>query len=328
MAVVARTWERALHQLGWQTITIAGDSPADYNLDVHVEGLGMAPSPTVDVPTLTTAVEGADLLLCENILSLPLNPAATRAVSNAAASMPTIAHHHDLTWQSERYHHLDYTIPQADHLRHVVINQQSLDEFTQRYIPADLVYNCFDTSASPGNRQTERATHRFEENELVVVHPSRAIARKNIPAAIRLVEQLAGTYWLTGPAENDYEDELANLLRTANCRIVHQPATNMADMYAASDLVVFPSHWEGFGNPPIEAAIFRRLAAVGAYPVSAELRNLGFVWFDPSDPHLIQQALQSDHQEVLAHNAALAQQHFSFDRLVSDIDALLASMFT
>ena len=102
----------------------------------------------------------------------------------------------------------------------------------------------------------------------------------------------------------------------------------MADMYAASDLVVFPSHWEGFGNPPIEAAIFRRLAAVGAYPVSAELRNLGFVWFDPSDPHLIQQVLQSDHQEVLAHNAALAQQHFSFDRLVSDIDALLASMFT
>jgi glycosyltransferase involved in cell wall biosynthesis len=162
------------------------------------------------------------------------------------------------------------------------------------------------------------------DGELVVGHPVRAIPRKDVPAAVRLTEALGGTYWLMGPAEDGYEDELERIMSAARCRVIHAgPPGSMADAYAAADLVVFPSTWEGFGNPPIEAAIHRRPAVVGDYPVAAELRALGFDWFRPDETERIAAFLAAPDPAVLERNHGLAVRHFSLARLRSDIAALL-----
>jgi len=161
-----------------------------------------------------------------------------------------------------------------------------------------------------------------------VIHPVRAIERKNIPKALAMAEALDATYWLLGGPEENYDAELDRILARARTRVIHQASSDRAGFYAAADIVVFPSTWEGFGNPPIEAAIFRRPVAVAHYPVAEELRALGFRWFDPDDITTLRAWLPNsrseDHDALLDHNQRLARKHFSFESMRSKLASLLA----
>ena len=106
---------------------------------------------------------------------------------------------------------------------------------------------------------------------------------------------------------------------------MHQAHDNQSDFYAAADVVAFPSTWEGFGNPPIEAAIFRKPAAVGHYPVAAELRRMGFRWFDPEDVAPLRRFLREPDESLLDHNQQLARRRLSHDSMRAQLRSLLAS---
>jgi len=330
VSVEAGKWARALGTLGYDVRTVAGQGSAHR----VVPGLAIADPSAPQAGEVQAALAGADLVVVENLCSLPLNPRAASVVAGCCRGRPTILHHHDLPWQ--RAHFAHYPPPPDDPAwRHVTINDLSRRQLAERGIDATLIYNTFDTEITAGRRNVVRHALGVLDRELLVLQPTRALPRKNIPAALALARALGATYWLLGPAEDGYGPELGRLLAEAPCPVrrgLPRPLSgsagpwSMADVYAASDVVALPSTWEGFGNPALESAVHRRPLAIGSYPVASELAQFGFEWFDASDPAPLAHWLERPDPALLERNLTVARRHFSTADLPARLAPVLESL--
>ena len=329
VSVVARNWANALAGLGFKVNFLAGAVEPGWDDDrslILMEGLGVGASNPPKADQLVEALRGTDLVVVENLCSLPLNPAATRVLARVLRDRPAVLHHHDLPWQRTRFAHVTDLPPDDPAWRHVTVNDLTRRDLAERGIAAITIRNGFDPDPPLGDRQATRTRLGLDTDDCLVVHPVRAIPRKAVGRAVALAESLGATYWLSGPAEDGYGPDLARELAAACCPVIHASHANRPDLYAAADVVAFPSTWEGFGNPPVEAALARRPVAVGDYPVANELRALGFAWFDASDPESLRDWLASpanQREALLAHNREVAIKELSTRRMAEELKSLL-----
>ncbi len=323
VSVAAERWAAALRRCGFATVTVAGEGPVDR----CVPGLAIdapLPPPPAEVQR---ALADADLVVVENLCTIPLNLPAARIVATVLAGRPTVLHHHDPPWQRARFAHVTELPPDDRAWRHVTVNRHTERELAARGLEATTIYNGFALDVAPGDRNGTRAALAIAPGERLLLHPVRAIERKAVPVALALAEAVDATYWLTGPAEEGYGPALERILAGARTRVLRTPvaAGAMADAYAACDGVVFPSTWEGFGNPPIEAGIHCRPVVVGDYPVAAELRTLGFRWLPADDPAPLRAALATPDDDALANNRCLVERWFSQPALEAAVARLVAT---
>jgi mannosylglucosylglycerate synthase len=321
VSVAAGQWVSALQRLGMLVRTVAGDGDPD----VQVPGLAFDATHPPSQRALAAALDDADIVIADNICSLPMNIAAGEAVAQYLRGRPAVLRHHDLPWERARFADITTWPPDDPEWRHVTVNELARCALAaRRGIVATTIYHGFSEKRCPEAREQVRAALGVGV-ELLILQPTRAIPRKNVDVGLAIAETLGATFWLTGPAEDGYADELARLLERARVPVRRRlpDGVDVPAAYAACDAVVLPSSWEGFGLPLIEAALHRKPVVVADFPVAAELRAFGFRWFPADDPAQLGAWLADPDPGLLDHNEKIAVEHFGIDALARHLDRLL-----
>ena len=342
VSVEAAKWEWALRTLGFEVRRVAGDFGDGLRPDDVWLGFlaidppdGVAPEPDA----LAAALAGIDLVVVENLCSLPLNVEAATVAADVLARHDgrVLFHHHDLPWERPHLADIDAFPPRRPNSLHVTINEQARDALSNRGIDSVVIRNAFDLDPEPGSRDTTRRAFGFADHDLVVLQPTRAIPRKEVGAGIAFAESVRASldadhrdrvvrFWITGPPEDGFDAELDRLIEAAAIPVTVGRAPSPADAYAAADLVVLPSSWEGFGNPVIEALVAGRPLAAARYPVLEELLDLGLTIPDLQDPSAVARLIDQPDTRADASNRACMRTHFDLADLPDRIRTTLAGI--
>lgn len=253
-----------------------------------------------------------DLIIPENALAIPMNIPLGLAITEfiAETGIPTIAHHHDFTWERTRFlinscrDYLNAAFPpHLPNIQHVVINTLASEELSYRRGISNLVIpNVLNYAQEPPEPDSYcfdlREKVGLDKDDPFILQPTRVVPRKWIERSIEIVHQLQlkrpkliishGS----GDEGNDYFDRIREYSKNMNVEIVAidhliapQRGTNqkgeklytIADVYNCADLVTYPSGYEGFGNAFLEAVYYKKPIVVNRYSIYiADIEPKGF----------------------------------------------------
>ncbi|MDD5199512.1 MAG: glycosyltransferase family 4 protein [Terrimicrobiaceae bacterium] len=312
-----------------------------------------------------------ELLIPQNILAIPMHIPLGLAMTEVIAEtgIATVAHHHDFTWERERFTvtaGADYLAaafpPTLPSLEHVVINSMQQKELARRYGQASSVIpNVIDFETPPPGIDDYTRDFRSEiglaAEDILVLQPTRLVARKGIEHSIELLRRLKDPRCKLvfshppGDEGDAYFDLLRERIADAGIEAVMiwdrvgeargvndlgKKIYTLNDIYPHADLVTYPSHYEGFGNAFLEAIYFGRPVVVNAYAVYArDIDPLGFRCIEMSQlvtNEVVEQtrAILADaelREEWAVTNFRLGLKFFSYSVARRKLAGRLASLF-
>ncbi len=308
---------------------------------------------------------GIELLIPENALAIPMHVPLGLAIGELIAErgLPTIAHHHDFSWERDRFlvnACTDYLAaafpPVHPAIRHAVINSLAAAELSRRRgISTTVIPNVLDFANPPAPdgapcRKLREAVGLGADDPFIL-QPTRVVPRKWIERSIELVSALglAHPALVISHASGDEGDEYAVRIReyaerlgvrlVCADRLVGAESGHgrfsIADIYRCADLVTYPSAYEGFGNAFLEAIYFRRPIIVNRYSIYvADIEPRGFdvpvlEGFVTEDTVRRVDALLKDPERtrrMVEHNYRLAARYFSYEVLETKLLHLIRDL--
>lgn len=253
-----------------------------------------------------------DLIIPENALAIPMNIPLGVAITEfiAETGIPTICHHHDFSWERPRFlinsckDYLNMAFPPyLPSVRHAVINSLASEQLSfRRGISNILIPNVLDFATEPPLPDDYcddlREKIGLQKDDLFILQPTRIVPRKWIERSIEIVRNLnlpnpvLVISHAMGDEGDDYYLRIKDYSRNMGVKIAPidhlispqrginekgEKLYSYADIYQNSDLVTYPSGYEGFGNAFLEAIYYNKPIVVNRYSIYiADIEPIGF----------------------------------------------------
>ena len=318
---------------------------------------------------LEAAIEqfNLDAIIAENALTIPMNlPLGIALVETIQeTNVGCVAHHHDFYWERDRFvvssveDILRYAFPPAlPQIQHVVINSPQGEEFSRRTgLSCRIIPNVMDFANPPSPPDDYARGFRkaagLSEDDLLVLQPTRIVARKGIEHAVELIRRLERPNAKlvisheSGDEGNEYLERIREYAELMKVPLVFvdrwiseqrgtgddgRPLFTLGDVFSQADLVTYPSEYEGFGNAFLEAVYHKKPIVCNRYLIyRTDIEPCGFrsVVFDGyltrSTVDEVNRLIDSPElqQEMVEVNYRVAQQYFSYEVLEAELQLMV-----
>ncbi|MFP3912613.1 MAG: glycosyltransferase [Desulfobacteraceae bacterium] len=253
-----------------------------------------------------------DLIIPENALAIPLNIPLGLALTEfiAESGFPTVAHHHDFSWERERFlvngveDYLTWAFPpNLPTMQHAVINSIASHQLSYRKgISNTIIPNVYDfanpppaSMICPGDIKDRIG---LKEQDLFILQPTRVVPRKWIERSLEIVSliNVDNPVLVLSHSVNDegdlYMERIREYARNLGVNLVSiehlvgpegeyrpngEKRFTIGDVYQCADLICYPSGYEGFGNAFLETIYYKRPIVVNRYSIYiADIEPKGF----------------------------------------------------
>jgi glycosyltransferase involved in cell wall biosynthesis len=163
----------------------------------------------------------------------------------------------------------------------------------------DVIYNAYDErfAVEPGEEEVIRVRERFQLHDEFVLYAGNVKPHKNLERVIQAFDLVRrrGLEQLKLVVIGDEVSKYAALRRAVHKHQLHKyvrflgylPEETLAVMYRLAAVFVFPSLYEGFGLPPLEAMVSGTPVVTSNVSSLPEVAGDAAVLVDPYDPHAI-----------------------------------------
>jgi len=261
----------------------------------------------------------------------------------AVATCHDIAEYRVSQLTGRQFRHWRWRVEGLREARHIIAisGNTKTDLMELLGIPSEkisVVHYGVDPVFCPGNPASDRkAFPQLAGPELKILHVGSNIRRKNIPVLIEALGQLkqAGIPFCFVKVGHEFPPEQAAQIKAAGLEgnVIHlglRPTPELVAIYRLCDVFVFPSTYEGFGRPILEAQACGTPVILSDSSCLAEVGQDAALYFPAADPaqlaaRLLQLSDDSERQSWTAKGIANAA-GFTWEAHARGVRAVYASV--